>query len=159
MTRKGLRVKGGATKTLQVPAPKPAPELFTTSKEIIDRIDTLLNTYHDSRVADVLNGEGYRTPHGKLFRNATVGHIRRTYSLKSSYDRVHEKNKHTINEIAKKLGVSYNTVYLWVKNIIVKAHLHTGIKFYICALNPEKLKERLTIEYRAGTTPIFTTKL
>ena len=55
--------------------------------------------------------------------------------------------------MAKKLGVSYNTVYLWVKNKTIKAHLHTGRNFYICELNPENLKERLTIEYRAGRTP------
>jgi DNA invertase Pin-like site-specific DNA recombinase len=147
-----VRFKGGATKTLGVLAPKPATELFRTSREIIDRIDTLLNTYHDSRVADVLNSEGYRTPRGKEFRNATVGYIRRTYGLKSFYDRFHEQKKYTIKEIAKKLGVSYNTVYLWVKNETIKTWLHTERKFYICELNPENLKERLTSEYRAGRT-------
>jgi len=148
-----VRFKGGATKTLGVPVPKPATELFTTSREIIDRIDTLLNTYHDSSVADILNAEGYRTPHGKVFRNATVGYIRRTYGLKSFYDRFHEQKKYTIKEIAKKLGVSYNTVYLWVKDKTIKAHLNTGRRFYICELNPENLKERLMSEYRAGRTP------
>jgi len=155
-----VRFRGGATKTFGVPAPKPATELFTTSREIINRIDTLLNTYHDSRVADVLNAEGYRTPRGKEFRNATVGYIRRTYGLKSFYDRFHEQRKYTIKEIAKKLGVSYNTVYLWVKNKTIKAYLQTGRRFYICELNPEYLKERLTSEYRAGRTPrYFYTKI
>ena len=148
-----VRFKGGAVKTLKVPTPLPATELFKTSRKIIARVDTLLNSHHDSAVAAILNAEGYRTPRGKDFRNATVGHIRRTYGLKSFYDRVHEQKKYTINEIAKKLGVSYNTVYLWVKNKIVKAHLHTGKKFYICDLNPENLKQRLTSEYRAGRTP------
>ena len=147
-----VRFKGGATKTLQVPAPKPAPELFTTSSEIIDRIDKLLNTYHDSGVADVLNAEGYQSPRGKVFRNTTVGNIRRTYGLKSFYDRFHEQKKYTINEIAKKLGVSYNTVYLWVKNKILMAHFQKGRKCYICELNPENLKEKLTSEYETGRT-------
>ncbi|GAH65193.1 unnamed protein product, partial [marine sediment metagenome] len=122
-------------------------------RKIIDRIDTLLNTYHDSRVADVLNAEGYKTTHGKEFRNATVGHIRRTYGLKSFYDRFHEQKKYTIKEIAYKLGVSYNMVDLWIKNQIIKAHLHTGRKIYICELNPENFKKRLTSEYRAGRRP------
>jgi len=147
-----VRFKGGARKTLGVPAPIPATELFTTSKEIINRIDTLLNSYHDSGVADVLNAEGYRTPHGNVFRNATVGYIRRTYGLRSFYDRFHEQKKYAIKEIAEKLGVSYNTVYLWVKNKTINAYLHTGRRFYICELNPENLKERLTSEYRAGKT-------
>ena len=147
------RFKGGATKTFTVPALLPATELFKTSPEIIERVDTLLNSHHDSAVAAVLNAEGYRTPHGKVFRNATVGHIRRTYGLKSFYDRVLEQKNYTIKQIAKKLGVSYNTVYLWVKSRIIKADLHPGRKFYICKLNPENLKERLTSEYREGRTP------
>ena len=148
-----VRFRGGATKTLRVPSPKPATELFRTSRDIIDRIDTLLNTYHDSRVANILNAEGHQTPRGKEFKSATIGHIRRTYGLKSFYDRFHEQKKYTIKEIAEKLCVSYNTVYLWVKNKIIKASLHPGRKVYLCELNPENLKQRLTSEYRAGRTP------
>jgi len=148
-----VRFKGGATKALQVPAPKPATELFVTSRKTIDRIDTLLNSCHDSAVARALNAEGYRTPHGKVFRNATVGYIRRRYGLRSFYDRVREQKNYTIKEIAKILSVSYNTAYLWVKNKIIKASLHPGRKVYLCALNPENLKQRLTSEYRAGRTP------
>ena len=136
-----------------MPSPIPATELFRTSRDIIDRIDTLLNTYHDSRVANILNAEGHRTPRGKEFKSATIGHIRRTYGLKSFYDRFHEQKKYTIKEIAEKLCVSYNTVYLWVKNKIIKAHLHTVRNIYICEINPEYLKEKLTGEYRSGRTP------
>lgn len=145
-----VRFKGGAVKTLTVPAPLPATELFKTSRKIIDRIDTLLDSHHDSAVAAILHAEGYRTPRGKDFRNATVGHIRRTYDLKSFYDRIHEQNNYTIKEIAKRLGVSYNTVYVWVKKNILEAELHTGRRFYICELNPENLIQSLTKEYRAG---------
>ncbi len=148
-----VRFRGGATKTLKVSSPIPATELFRTSRDIIDRIDTLLNIYHDSRVANILNSEGHQTPHGKEFKSTTIGHIRRTYGLKSFYDRFHEQKKYTIKEIAEKLCVSYNTVYLWVKNKIIKAHLHTVRNIYICEINPEYLKEKLTSEYRAGRAP------
>jgi hypothetical protein len=97
------------------PAPKSAVELFTTSKQTIDRIDVLLDSYHDSGVAAVLNAEGYRTPRGKTFSNATVGNIRRTYGLKSFYDRLREWNTFTINEIAHKLDVSLGTAFVWAK--------------------------------------------
>lgn len=87
-----VRFRGGATETLQMDAPKSAVELFTTSKQTIDRIDALLASYNDSGVAAVLNTEGYRTPHGKTFSNATVGNIRRTHGLKSLSDRLHAQN-------------------------------------------------------------------
>ena len=90
-------------------------ELFTTCKQTINRIDVLLDSYHHSGVAAVLNAEGYRTPHGKTFSNAAVGNIRRTYGLKSFYDRLHERNTFTINEIAHKLDASLGTAFVWAK--------------------------------------------
>jgi DNA invertase Pin-like site-specific DNA recombinase len=145
-----VRFRGGATTMLEVMNPKPAPELFKTSKATIDRIDALLNCYHDSGVAAVLNAEGLRTPRGKLFRNATVGYIRRTYGLPSFYDRVHGQNNYTIKEVAQKLRLSYNTVYLWVKNRILDAEMHPARKLYLCKLEPDILRQRLTREYQSG---------
>ena len=145
-----VRFRGGATTTIEVTTPKPAPELFSTSKATIDRIDSLLNCYHDSGVAAVLNADGQRTPRGKPFRSATVGYIRRTYGLASFYDRVHKQNNYTIKEMAQKLRLSYNTVYLWVKNRILDAELHPARRLYLCKLEPDILRERLTSEYQSG---------
>jgi DNA invertase Pin-like site-specific DNA recombinase len=144
-----VRFRGGATSTLEVAAPKPAPELFTTSKATIDRVDALLDSFHDRAVAAALNAEGRRTSHGKPFSSAAVGRIRRTYRLPSFYERARQKNNHTIREMAQKLGVSYNTVYVWARKGILDAQLHPARNLYLCKFNPEILKERLTTEYRA----------
>jgi len=47
-----------------------------------------------------------------------------------------------------------------VKNGIIEASLHPERKFYMCTVNPKRLQEKLTGEYRAGrTTKHFHTKM
>jgi hypothetical protein len=145
-----VRFRGGATDTMQVDAPKSAVELFTTSKQTIDRIDALLDSYHDSGVAAALNAEGQRTAHGKAFSCAAVGCIRRKYGLKSFSDRLHAQNLLTINEIARKLDVSPGSVFVWAKKGILEAKLHPAKKFYLCTLDPDTLRQGLTSEREGG---------
>ena len=155
-----IRFKGGASKTLNIPAPKPATELFKTSKIIIDKIDNLLNNYHDSGVAKILNSRGYRTPFGLEYKSTMIGNIRRKYGLKSFYERLLKQNKYTIWDLAKKLGVHYNTVYALVRKNIITADFHPGRKAYICVFNPDNIKERLKKEYGSGgTTKFFYNKI
>ena len=145
-----VRFRGGATETMQVDAPKSAVELFTTSRQTIDRIDALLDSYHDSGVALVLNAEGQRTVHGQAFSCAAVGCIRRKYGLRSFSDRLHAQNLLTINEIARKLDVSLNTAFVWAKKGILEAKLHPAKKLYLCTLDPDTLRQRLTSEREEG---------
>jgi len=155
-----VRFKGGAAKTLSVPAPLPATELYKTNQEIIDRVDALLENHHDNAVTAILNAEGYRNTRGTKFASTSVACIRRVYGLRSFYDRLHERGEYTISEVAKKLGVSNNTVYLWARNGIIQAYIHPERKFYLCKVNPHQLKENLTAEYKAGrTTKPFHTKM
>ena len=155
-----VRFKGGAARTLSIPAPVPATELYKTSREVIDRVDALLETHHDNAVAAILNAEGYRTTHGTPFVHPSVARIRRAYGLKGFYDRLHDRGQYTINEVAEQLGISHNTVYLWVRNDIIEARLHPERKLYMCTVNPKRLEEKLTAEYQAGrTTKHFHTKM
>jgi len=141
-----VRFRGGATETMQVDAPLPAPELFTTSRQTIDRIDSLLDCYHDSGVAAVLNSEGHRSARGMAFSCASIGNIRRKHGLRSFTDRLHAQKLLTINEIARKLDVSLNTAFVWAKKGILEAKLHPARKFYLCTLDPDTLRQRLTSE-------------
>jgi len=145
-----VRFRGGATETLQVDTPKSAVEQFTTSRQTIDHIDALLDSCHDSGVAAALNAEGHRTARGMAFSNATVGNIRRTYGLKSFSDRLHEQNLLTVNEIAQKLDVSLNTAFVWAKKGILDAKLHPSKRFYLCTLDPDTFRQRLTSEREGG---------
>ena len=145
-----VRFRGGATDTTQVDAPKSAVELFTTSRETIDRVDALLDSYHDSGVAVVLNAEGRRGARGKPFSSTSIADIRRKYGLKSFSDRLHAQNLLTINEIARKLDVSPGSAFVWAKKGILDAKLHPAKKLYLCTLDPDILRQRLTNEREGG---------
>jgi hypothetical protein len=141
-----VRFRGGATETMQVDAPLPAPELYATSRQTIDRIDSLLDCYHDSGVAAVLNAEGHRGARGIAFSSASVGNIRRKHGLRSFSDRLHAQNLFTVKEIARKLDVSPGKAFVWAKKGILEAKLHPARKFYLCTLEPDTLRQRLTTE-------------
>ena len=147
-----VRFKGGATKTLHIPAPKPAVELFKTSKKIIDKIDNLLNDYHDSGVAKILNAEGHKTPRGLEYKSTSIGGIRRKYGLKSFYERLLAQNKYTITDLANKLGVHYNAIFLLIKKDIITSFFHQGRKAYVCEFNPDDITRKLKKEYASGRT-------
>jgi len=49
-----IRFRGGAIRTLGVPAPMNSWQLRKTSKEVISQIDRLLDRYTDVKIADIL---------------------------------------------------------------------------------------------------------
>jgi len=42
--------------------------------------------------------------------------------------------------------VSLNTAFVWAKKGILEAKLHPARKFYLCTLDPDTLRQRLTSE-------------
>jgi DNA invertase Pin-like site-specific DNA recombinase len=145
-----VRFRGGATETMEVDAPLPAPELFRTSRQTIDRIDSLLDSYHDSGVAAVLNAEGHRGARGIAFSRASIGNIRRKHGLRSFTDRLHAQKLFTVKEIARKLDVSPGKAFVWAKQGILDAKLHPARKFYLCTLEPAIVRQRLKREREEG---------
>jgi DNA invertase Pin-like site-specific DNA recombinase len=145
-----VRFRGGATETLTIDAPMSAVELFRTSRQTIDRIDALLDSYHDSGVAAVLNAEGCRGARGMAFSCASIGNIRRKHGLRSFTDRLHAQNLFTVNEIARKLDVSPGKAFAWAKKGILDAKLHPAKKLYLCALEPAIFRQRLKSEREQG---------
>jgi hypothetical protein len=117
-----IRFKGGAYKSLHLPAPVLAWELNRTSKALIDRIDSLLNEHTDAEIADILNSEGKTSATGMRFDPVVVGTIRRRAGLKSRYERLREQNLLTLCEIATKLNISTKTVREWAEAGIIKTY-------------------------------------
>ena len=86
-----LRFKGGATKSIELSAPIDATELFKTKKNVIERIDQLLDSHTEDDVARILNKDGVTTGRGKIFTPNIVRSIRRSYNLKSKLERIKVK--------------------------------------------------------------------
>jgi len=125
-----IRFKGGATKTIYIPKPKPCHESRKTNPEVVKFIDNLLDDYTCRDIAAKLNEQGFRSGwYGMLFNGQMVGEIQRKYGLKSRYDRFREKGLLSVEEVAKKLNVSTGTARRWQKEGLLKKHEYSSKKF------------------------------
>jgi len=108
-----LRFKGGAIRTLTVPAPQLIWETQATSREVVEAIDRLLETHPEYEVAVLLNAHGYQSSSGKPFTVRMVEGAARKYGLTSHYQRLREQGFLTVEEMAERLGVYIDTVKTW----------------------------------------------
>lgn len=76
-------------------------------------LDQLLETCTDKEAAERLNELGHRNWQGQTFTEKKVGLIRRTYGLRSRYERLRALGFITANELAKQLDVSNATIHTW----------------------------------------------
>jgi DNA invertase Pin-like site-specific DNA recombinase len=118
-----LRFHGGATQTLTVPRSKPSWELRQTDRAVVKLIDELLDHHTDSEVAEALNHKGLRSGWGRAFRAATIARLRRSYSLRSRYERLRQAGMLTKREIAQVLDVSTDTVKTWRRRGLLKGYV------------------------------------
>jgi DNA invertase Pin-like site-specific DNA recombinase len=106
-----VRFRGGQTTTLTTDRPKPMSLVRKTKPEVIQALDTLLDTCTDTDAARALNIAGHQTWQQRPFTNKTVAFVRRTYGLKSCRDRLLAKGYRRGADIAKELGVSQTFIH------------------------------------------------
>lgn len=82
------------------------PLISHISKEI----DQLLNDHPDPQIAEHLNAQGLRSGTGKAFRSILVAKLRRTYGLRSRYERLRDAGMLTAEEITQQLDISVASV-------------------------------------------------
>ena len=63
----GVRLRGGATRTLTVPPALPSRKLYETPRETVAEIDRLLDDHTEFKIAVLLNDRGNRSGHGLDF--------------------------------------------------------------------------------------------
>jgi len=105
--------KGGATRSLSLPIPPPAWQLYQTDPLVIKEIDRLLDQHTDGEIAAILNERSLRSGRGKSFNPMIVARIRSKYGLADRYSRLRAAGMLTIQEIAHILGVCDETVKKW----------------------------------------------
>lgn len=108
-----VRFRGGATQSLNISPSRRSWETWTTNPEIVQRIDDLLNGHTDQEVADILNQNNFHPGKGGSFTARIVANIRRTYELKSYYERLRQAGMLTVKEIAAILAISKDRVKIW----------------------------------------------
>ena len=116
-----VRFKGGATQTLTLPLPPSAWQMRQTPKQIVVKIDRLLDSHTDGQIAALLNDRGHLSGEGKSFNRFMVRKIRCKYNLKSRYQRLREAGLMTLQEIADALHVHEKTIKTWRDNGLLLA--------------------------------------
>jgi len=123
-----VRFRGGATRTLNIPAPLTAWRKRQTSKETIDMIDCLLEDHTEGEVAEILTSQGLKSPMGSQFCQIMVAKICRTYKVKTHFERLRARGLLTQEEMAVELGVSGSTVQEWRRCGLLRGFKHTGAR-------------------------------
>ncbi len=134
-----LRFTGGATRSLVIPFPKSCVELRTTDAAVVREIDTLLDTYTDGEIADLLNERGVRTVVTTPWTRARVGRLRLTYSLKDRRTRLLEQGLLSPDDIAERYSVARSTVHLWRRRGLLRAHPVNDRGDYLYEIPPDSL--------------------
>lgn len=123
-TTLGVRFRGGATTTMQVPIPLNAWRKRQTHPNVVARVEQLLERHDVEQVAELLNVEGLRTGTHKPFDAAAVRWIRYSHGLQSPQERLHDAGKLTVREMADRLGTPETTVRDWARDGRLRATRH-----------------------------------
>ena len=117
-----VRFRGGMSKTLILPRPLSYCESHIQNPAMVAEMDHLLDDYNYADVARILNEKGFKTGDGLPLRSPAVGYVRKAYGLKSRFDRLRERGMLTMFEIARRCGVSTNTISDWRRKNRIRAH-------------------------------------
>jgi DNA invertase Pin-like site-specific DNA recombinase len=126
-----VRLKGGSTRTLDMPLPLSAAQLRQTPKAVVECIERLLGEHTDAGLAAELNRLGLRSGTGCSFTALIVWKIRRTYRLKTRYDRLRERGMLTQEEMARRLEVCLYMIPRWRAAGLLKAHAYNDKNQYL----------------------------
>lgn len=114
-----IRFKGGATRTVSSPLPKPGRQ---TSPDVVAAIDRLLDDHTDGEIAKLLNERGMTSGAGKRFQRLIIARIRHEYDLKDRYARLRARGLLDQREIGRKLHVDPATIKVWRRAGLLRAH-------------------------------------
>lgn len=115
-----VRLCGGQTRTLSFARPKPIAQVRKTKPEIIAEIDRLLETHTDREVVTALNQQGHRTWKAELFTAKKLFALRQSYGFKSHTARLREQGLVSSRELAKRFGVTPETINAWGRQGLLK---------------------------------------
>ena len=124
-----IRFKGGAQKSVELRVPKIVWELHQHAPEVVAEVDRLLDKYTDAHIATLLPT---RCPQARdRYTAQHVSRMRRSYGLKSRYDRLREAGMLTQKEMSALLGMCEMTVRIWRKHGLLTAHRYNDKPEYL----------------------------
>ncbi|MBA2684053.1 MAG: recombinase family protein [Gemmatimonadaceae bacterium] len=108
-----VRLSGGPAHTLTVPRPLRAWEAHTTPASTITLIDELLNDHTYDETVTILNQQRLTGGWGHPFTVTSLTQLCRNRGIPSHHERLRAAGMLTLDQIAKELSVSTQTVKVW----------------------------------------------
>lgn len=117
----GIQWQSGTTETARVHNDNAPHGIMIPA--VVEKIRSLRADQLDSEIAEVLNGEGYRTARNQRFTAGIVRQLRRQHDIKKGH--AGEPEYYTPPQLAALLGVSDWTIVKWRKRGKLAGH-HQG---------------------------------
>ena len=117
-----VRLRGGATRSLNLARPLPIAQIRKTKPEVVTEIDRLLDLYCDREVAEVLNRQERRTWQGEAFNLKKIAHIRQAFNLKSRFGRLRARGLLTAKEMSERFDVTFTTINAWGRKGLLRKY-------------------------------------
>jgi DNA invertase Pin-like site-specific DNA recombinase len=137
-----IRWQGGACSDLCVQIPPNRADRVRYPAALIDRVRDLAQSSPNAEIAERLNREGHVSALGRPFTGSMVQWIRYRYQIpKVTLARPEEW---TVEQVAKRFGVSPNVVYYWIDRTVIQARrLNAGAPYWITLdeAGEQKLRE------------------
>jgi DNA invertase Pin-like site-specific DNA recombinase len=108
-----VRLSGGQHHTLKLPRPLRAWEQHTTPASTIELIEQLLDECTYDETVTILNQRGLTGGWGKPFTVTSLTQLCKNRGIPSHHDRLRAQGLLTLDEIARQLGVSAQTIKVW----------------------------------------------
>jgi DNA invertase Pin-like site-specific DNA recombinase len=126
-----VRLAGGQTCTLAIPAPLPIGDQRRTPAEVLTAIDELLDQHTSGEIADILNQRGMLSGTSQPFHQLIVDHIIRAYRIPTRRQRLRSQGLLTLAETADAHGVHPHTIKAWRRAGIVSAQRYNDKGEYL----------------------------
>jgi DNA invertase Pin-like site-specific DNA recombinase len=138
MVKVQIRFKGGKLHEVTLPIPKTAWQKRMTTQEVVNEVDSLLNTMTDEQVAKNLNRRGIKAADSKSWTSRKIMILRQSRGLVSLFDRLRKQDDLlTLKEMALELSVSTGTVRVWYYHGLLEAYDYNSKGDRLYKLPPE----------------------
>lgn len=154
-----IRLRGGQTKTLEVPLPLAAPLKRKTPQHIIQEIDRLLDHYTEGQIVQQFNQRGITSSLGVPFSLRIIAKLRRAHHITPRYQRLRNQGLLTQEEAGKILNVHPATIKTWYANGLIIGYDYNdkGERLYQLPENKEdypKKQQGQKLAQRSKTTKV-----
>jgi DNA invertase Pin-like site-specific DNA recombinase len=136
-----IRWQGGACSDIGVQLPPKRADRVRYPAAVVDRVRDLVQSSPTVEIAERLNREGHVSALGKPITGSMIQWIRYRYQIpKITLARPEEL---TVQQVAKRFGVSSNVVYYWIDRSVIQARrLNAGAPYWITLDEADEQKLR-----------------